>query len=282
MTLSIITVNWNNRDGLAKTLESVSAQTIRPFEFIIIDGGSTDGSVDVIRKHEAIITKWVSEPDKGIYNGMNKGIEFATGEWCLFLNSGDVLCHGKVLEEVVDTGVDADIFCGNIMLMEDLPRQVKAPEKVTLDTLYKRSICHQAAFIRTSILKTHHYDETYRICADRKLFTQALILDNCSYQAIDVNIANYDVDGFSARNRPLYALEKARVMEELFPERIIMDYGTKEFGALYGTTPYEKLFQEIGKRRYRMPIYRLVRGLLSFISLFVPSARFIKHFPKKI
>lgn len=282
MKLSIITVNRNNREGLAATIKSVAAQTIRPYEFIIIDGASDDGGVDVIKQNAAAITKWVSEPDSGIYNGMNKGIAAATGEWCLFLNSGDVFCNESVLENISKTGANADIICGNVILLENPPRRVKAAEVITLDTLYQRSICHQTALIRTTILKDNPYDESYKICADRKLFTKALILDNCTYTPINVDIVNYDIEGFSARNRPLYALEKARVMEELFPERIIKDYGTKEFGALYGTTPYEKLFQEIGKRRYRMPVYRMVRGLLSFIAIFVPSARFIKHFPKKI
>ena len=89
MKLSVITINFNNRDGLRKTIESVVNQTYNDFEYIIIDGGSTDGSVDVIKEYADRIDYWVSEPDKGIYNAMNKGIDVAKGEYCIFMNSGD-------------------------------------------------------------------------------------------------------------------------------------------------------------------------------------------------
>ncbi len=282
MNLTIITVNRNNRKGLADTIKSVSAQTVPPYEFLVIDGASDDGSVDVIRQNQDSITKWVSEPDKGIYNAMNKGIDLATGDWCLFLNSGDRLCNEKVLERILETGADADIICGSTIILENPPRKFTPAESVTLNTLYERAINHQSALIRTTILKKYHYDETYKICADRKLFTQALIFDNCSYAPIDVDIADYDIDGFSSRNRTLSELEKARVMEELLPQRILEDYGRIEFGALYGTSDYEKLFIEIGQRNYRKPIYQIVRSLLLIASWFVPSARFVKNFPRRL
>ena len=282
MNLTIITVNRNNREGLSKTIASVSAQSVPLHEYIVIDGASDDGSIDVIKMNKDHITKWVSEPDKGIYNAMNKAIDLATGDWCLFLNSGDRLCNEKVLERIYETGADEDIICGSTIILEDPPRQFKPAESVTLNTLYERAINHQSALIRTSILKKYHYDESYKICADRKLFTQALIFDNCSYKPIDVDIADYDIDGFSSRNRTLSELEKARVMEELLPQRILRDYGRVEFGALYGTTDYEKLFIEIGQRKYRKPVYYIVRALLRIAGWFVPSARFVKNFPRRI
>ena len=282
MNLSIITVNRNNRDGLYKTISRVSAQTVQPYEFIVIDGASDDGSVDVISQNKETLTKWVSEPDKGIYNAMNKGIDLATGDWCLFLNSGDSLCNEKVLENLAGIDADADIICGSVIILEDPPRRFAPAETVTLNTLYERAINHQSALIRTSILKKYHYDESYKICADRKLFTQALIFDNCSYQPIDIDIADYDIDGFSSRNRTQSELEKARVMEELLPQRILQDYGRVEFGALYGTSDYEKLFLEVGQRRYRKPIYGIVHALLRIAGWFVPSARFVKNFPRRL
>lgn len=96
MKLSIITINYNNREGLRKTIESVVAQTTREFEYIVIDGGSTDGSVDVIKEFSDYIDYWVSEPDKGIYNAMNKGVKVAHGDYCQFLNSGDWLYDSNV------------------------------------------------------------------------------------------------------------------------------------------------------------------------------------------
>ena len=102
MKLSVITINFNNRDGLRKTIESVVKQTYKDFEYIIIDGGSTDGSVDVIKEYADKIDYWVSEPDKGIYNAMNKGIDVAKGEYCIFMNSGDVFFSNDVYNEVYE------------------------------------------------------------------------------------------------------------------------------------------------------------------------------------
>lgn len=99
MKLSIITINFNNEKGLKKTLESVSIQTYKNFEFIIIDGGSTDNSVNIIKEYQPIITYWLSEPDKGIYNAMNKGIAQAHGEYCIFMNSGDTFYDASTIEK---------------------------------------------------------------------------------------------------------------------------------------------------------------------------------------
>ena len=98
--LSIITVNLNKAKGLQKTIESVIFQTFTDYEYIIIDGGSTDGSKQIIEQYADKITYWVSEPDSGIYNGMNKGIKVAKGEYCLFLNSEDYLLSNEILQNV--------------------------------------------------------------------------------------------------------------------------------------------------------------------------------------
>ena len=100
MKISIITINLNNVSGLENTLSSVRAQTFRDFEQIVVDGGSSDGSVDVIRANSDWIAQWISEPDSGIYNAMNKGVRMASGDYLLFLNSGDCLASPKVLENV--------------------------------------------------------------------------------------------------------------------------------------------------------------------------------------
>ena len=103
--LSIITVNRNNAGGLKKTIDSVTAQTYTGFEFIIIDGASEDDSPRIIREHAGRLSYWISEPDNGTYDAMNKGIRAATGEYCLFLNSGDFLIHPGVLEEIFNSKI---------------------------------------------------------------------------------------------------------------------------------------------------------------------------------
>jgi len=282
MTVSIITVNRNNREGLRLTLESVLSQTVPPYEFIVVDGASTDGGVEVLQEYSDRLTWWVSEPDAGIYNAMNKGVAHATGEWCLFLNSGDRLCDPSVMERLDTGGAAADIICGNAVLLDNPPRRKTPPESITMRFLYDGSLCHQSALIRTEILRHTGYDESLRIVADRKLFLQALILDGRSYERVDVDIADYDTTGLSSRNPLASRQEWSRVLEATIPERILEDYGKAVDGQLYGTTPYEGLFLEISRRNYRKPVYRLVRSLLGLVSVFVKSARFARTFPKKL
>lgn len=277
MKLSIITINYNNSEGLRKTIESVVNQTWYDFEYIIIDGGSTDGSVEIIKEYASRIDYWVSEPDKGIYNALNKGLAVAKGEYCNFMNSGDCFYSFSTLEQVFASKPMVDIICGNTFT-----DKLKAPPKtITFDTLFNVSICHQCAFIRTSLMKKYGYDEKYKIVADRKFFLQALIFDNCSYQSIDVDVVKYDITGFSAVNPVLSRLEYDQVLEELIPERIRVDYGNKYKGKLYGDSWYDKLFVEIRIRNYKGLIYFVVVLLLRFLAIFKSSAKFISNYPSK-
>ena len=278
MKLSVITINYNNRDGLRKTIESVVNQTYKDLEYILIDGASTDGSVDVIKEYAGKIDYWVSEPDKGIYNAMNKGIDVAKGEYCIFMNSGDTFCNIETVKAVFEVGEDKDIICGNTMMPD---RQVP-PMEITFNTLYSATICHQCAFIRTELMRKYKYDESLKIVADRKFFLQALIYDNCSYSAIDVDVVNYDVNGLSSNNRAFSDYEYAQVLEELIPERIRMDYGRQSFGVLYGDTDYEKFFFEVGKRNYKTMIYSFSVSILRVFSFFKKSASFSRIFPLKL
>ena len=275
MTISVITVNRNNAAGLRSTIESVITQTETPFEFIIIDGASTDGSAELLKEYAAHITFSVSEPDKGIYNAMNKGIAQAHGDYCIFMNSGDCFCGPDVLKKVAASGAEEDLICGDAIILSEPAAQKIHPEEITFWYLFNGSICHQAAFIRTSLL-AQGYDESLKIVADRKLFLEALVLGGCSYKHIDVNIVNYDVTGFSAMNRFASEQEWETVLHQLLPERILLDYGRGQHGALYGSSEYERLFLEIGRRRWRRPVYRLVRSFLKVMSVFVSSARFVK------
>ena len=110
--LSVITINYNNKNGLIKTINSVINQTYKDFEFIIIDGGSTDGSLEVIQEYSGQINYWVSEPDNGIYHAMNKGIVMAKGEYCNFMNSGDCFFDEQVLKNAFSHNLSVDIFIG--------------------------------------------------------------------------------------------------------------------------------------------------------------------------
>lgn len=223
MKLSIVTVNYNDAAGLERTIKSVLCQTFRDFEFIIIDGGSTDGSVDVIKRYEGRIDYWVSERDGGIYPGMNKGLRQARGEYVNFMNGGDCYHSADVLEKIFAIETGADIITG--AHAENGLRNVGRGGVTMLD-LYKWAIDHQASFIRREVALRHPYDEKYRIVSDWKFFIEALVLDNCSFYYTDTVVVDVDMEGISNTNLELDRQERAAVLKELFPERILADYRT--------------------------------------------------------
>ena len=221
MKLSIITVNYNDSKGLERTINSVISQSFHDYEFIIIDGGSTDDSVDVIRRYGQYIDYWVSEPDGGIYPGMNKGLRQAKGEYVNFMNGGDCYHSADVLEKIFALDIDADIITGTHS--ENGLRNV-GKGGVTMLDLYKWAIDHQASFIRREVAQRHPYDEKYRIVSDWKFFIEALVLDNCSFYYTDTIVVDVDMEGISNTNFELDKKEREAVLKELFPERILEDY----------------------------------------------------------
>ena len=204
MKLSIITINYNNRDGLRKTIESIVNQTCRDFEYIIIDGGSTDGSIDVIKKYADKIDYWVSEPDKGIYNAMNKGIAVAHGEYLNFMNSGDSLYDSTVIGNVRPYLCKSDFYVGNVYVCKD-GHIAEKPLKSTfvkgnlLNQIMFSGIPHQASFIRKdSFERFGYYREDLKIASDFDHFYKAIMLNNASIQPIDLDVAIYDGNGISS------------------------------------------------------------------------------------
>jgi len=228
-TVSIITINLNDAQGLQRTIESVLAQTYKDFEFIIIDGASVDESVSVIQTHAAHIDTWISEPDNGLYAAMNKGIARAKGEYISFMNSGDTFCNAQVLEQVFANQPTADILLGRINIVRsngDIQQDFKIKQTdVSLFSLYLYGIPHQASFVRRTLFEEcGYYDETLKINADWKFFVQALVLHNKSLQHLEVTIANFDDLGISSRNKKRLLEERQQVFKELIPERIRKDY----------------------------------------------------------
>ena len=223
MKYSIITINYNNKDGLETTINSVLEQTYKDFEYIIIDGGSTDGSVEVIKKYAAQIDYWVSEPDKGIYNAMNKGTRKATGDYLNFMNSGDTYHSSSALESIARLHSDDDIIIGGYYETEKGVSHTIPPQDITLLTLLKYTINHQATFIKKSLFDKRLYDESYIIMADAKFNFQSIIIDNCSVKITDCIVSDYDTTGVSS-NYDLYKKERKKFLEELFPQRVLADY----------------------------------------------------------
>lgn len=221
MKLSIITVNYNDAAGLERTIKSVISQTFHDFEFIVIDGGSTDGSVDVIKRYANNIDYWVSEPDGGIYQGMNKGLRQAKGEYVNFMNGGDCFHSPNVLETIFFNNTEADIITGD---HEGSTHPCIGQSGISMLDLFTGAVDHQASFIRREIALRHPYDEKYKIVSDWKFFIEALVIDNCSFTFIPIIVVDVDMNGISNNNTELDKQEREAVLKELFPERILTDY----------------------------------------------------------
>lgn len=225
MLFSIITINYNNQKGLRHTIDSVVSQTCHDYEYIIIDGGSTDESVDVIKENQDKITYWVSEKDKGIYHAMNKGIAKAHGNYCIFMNSGDEFFTSKVLEIVSTHLHGEDIVVGKVVSMRDNSIIFNPPDReISLYYLYSGTIPHQSSFIRLELQKKYLYDESLKIVSDWKFFLQSVIIYNCSIKYIEEIISKFDLDGISTSNPEAMWKEKESVLKELFPARLLADY----------------------------------------------------------
>ncbi|MCD7924184.1 MAG: glycosyltransferase [Bacteroides sp.] len=263
---SIITINYNNKEGLKKTIASVLNQTYKEFEYIIIDGGSTDGSVEVIKEYADKIDYWVSESDSGIYNAMNKGVLKAHGEYLNFMNSGDCFHDLFVLQKVVDASLEQDILIGKTFCPKI--NQVKgfSGDDVSMMDLYRDHPSHQAAFIKRELFDSYLYDESFSIASDWLFFIQTLVLQNCSYKKIDYIIADYDMEGISSTNADLYVKEETLIMKRVLPERVFKDYVTYK----YVESPLLELIPELNKTagfnsmicslvRFLMRIYRFIK-----------------------
>lgn len=226
MRLSIITVNYNNREGLVRTARSVVEQKFSDFEWIVVDGGSTDGSVGVIQEYADRIAWSVSEPDGGIYEAMNKGLERASGEYVQFLNSGDSFIDQTVLDKVFcDLGL-ADVNYGDQWCIHDgeVNEKRQYPEIMDLAYLFRNPLGHQASFIRTDIAKAHPYRVKYTISADRAFFLE-LYLSGASFHHIDLPIVFFDTDGIGSREdtKEQRREQLQQIKRELLAPRVVED-----------------------------------------------------------
>lgn len=226
MKISIITINYNNAIGLERTIKSVISQDFKDYEYIIIDGGSNDGSVDIIEKYADEIDFWVSEPDKGIYNAMNKGVSHAHGEYLNFMNSGDCYHANTVLKEINNKLNGEDIIIGRCCNAETkmIYKSLIPGQSVTMMTMMKEMINHQSTFYHYTIFDKHQYDEKFKIISDWKVNLQSIVMDNCKIKVIDTFIVDYDMTGISTINSELFQKERKMVLDELIPPRIQEDY----------------------------------------------------------
>lgn len=236
MKLSIITINRNNAIGLEKTLQSVNIQTFRNFEHIVIDGASTDGSVEIIKHltNGSIRRIWVSEPDSGIYNAMNKGIRMATGDFIQILNSGDMLAADDVEERMSaflssQASPQPSIFYGNMVKCFPDGRRMRdrcfAGQDITFLGMFTGTLNHNPAWIRRDLFEKYgYYDESLKIVSDWKWYMQAIILGEEKPVYVDMDVTLFDMTGISETNKALDRDERKKVLVELFPQTVLADY----------------------------------------------------------
>ena len=250
MQLSIITINRNNAAGLEKTLKSVASQTCKDFEHIIIDGASTDNSVEVIKQYientnnqpsgllsgvEAPIThhqiKWISEPDKGIYNAMNKGIRMASGDYIEILNSGDSLCDEHVVERMLAALEEKkypEILYGN--MIKQWPdgrthRDCCEKGRLTMLSFYHGTLNHDPTYIRRNLFeKFGYYNESLKIVSDWEWYLKAIPLGGVQPVYVNLDVTIFDMTGVSESNTAYWKVERRPVLEREVPPMILADY----------------------------------------------------------
>ena len=218
MLLSIITVNLNNKAGLQKTIESVLNQQAACFEYIIIDGGSTDGSKEVIENAQHQFSYWVSEKDEGIYHAMNKGIKLAKGDFILLLNSGDCLYHANSISILSQhLNHSGDIYYTDVMLNTHPPRLKRYPEKLTVDFFLSTSLCHQTTVISKKIFQQLGlYDCRYNLIADWLLLLRSFQQNKSFTYIPDIILAYFDPGGIS-NNFELNQKQRAIALKDNLP-----------------------------------------------------------------
>jgi glycosyltransferase involved in cell wall biosynthesis len=221
LKLSIITVNLNNKEGLQKTIESVINQTYDDFEYIIIDGGSDDGSLNILTEYSKRITYWISEADSGIYNAMNKGIKQAKGEYCLFLNSGDYLVSKETLKDVFSYNYLEDFIYGDIEYINEngIKFISNLPEKLNILFFYTSSLWHQATFIKRNFFyENNFYNENNKLVSDWEFFLRRIIIGKASYKKINLVVTYYDMyNGLSVKNNELRLIELKELSRQIIP-----------------------------------------------------------------
>lgn len=259
MKLSIITINYNNFEGLRRTVDSVMSQTWRDFEWILVDGGSTDGSKELIEEiaanPDSNISWWCSEPDKGIYNAMNKGIAHAKGEYLNFMNSGDYYYSASILNQffsLVGTKLGIDVFYGDHIRYDGkMEKILKSPELFAFSTLLKYGMNHQASFISRALFEKEQYDESLKIVSDWKMFVKWM-LSGKHFQYVALTICYFEGGGLCTTNEKMILQEKEIVLSSLLSSNIAIDIQELES---------YKVFEEVAEIRNLIAERRLFRRI---------------------
>ena len=228
-TVSIITINFNNVSGLNRTMQSVLSQTYKQLEYIVIDGGSTDGSVAFIEEQRRQLAYAVSEPDKGVFDAQNKGLLRATGDYVLVLNSGDELADANVVSDIFTNQQHCDIVYGNMIIVNaDGKSEISfMPEQITIEHMFRDTLWHPVSFVKNSFLhQVGLYDISYSIVADYDWFLRAIFLRQASLKYTNRVISVFYLGGISSDpvNDKKIRYERRRAQVSVFDEQVVAGY----------------------------------------------------------
>lgn len=257
--ISVVTVSYNAIRTISKTITNVLSQKYPNLEYIVIDGGSTDGTFDILIEYSSHFTYWVSEPDRGIYYAMNKAINIATGEWIIFMNAGDLFV-GNVLNKIFSEEIDntIDVIYGDTIIKYPFGDAYVFADFFA-DNDINLPFCHQSAIVRTKYMKKKYFDPKYKVAADYNFF-YSLYKEGRFFLYVSMPIALYDSIGFSANRvfetfievseiratntgikykvRRLYFLLR-RLVVAVIPDVFINNYRRRK----YAISNYDKLME---------------------------------------
>lgn len=251
-TLTVVTVTYNAAKDLERTIQSVISQTYFPhIEYIIIDGNSKDTTVEIIKKYESYLSYWASEPDKGIYDAMNKGIKIAKGAWINFMNAGDIFTTNTTVADILAEDIATfDIIYGNyIVAYQTFKSNIYTPKE--LSAFYSgMPVNHQSIFMKTEVARLHLYDLTYKIACD---YEQLLYFYSSGkvFHHTDRFIAEFAYGGLSTTRKLLYLNEQMTILEKykpdatlaVFKKKIVKEKILSTLRMLLPIAVFEKLIQ---------------------------------------
>ncbi|ERJ60632.1 glycosyltransferase family 2 protein [Sphingobacterium paucimobilis] len=267
---SVVTINYNNKEGLSNTIQSVTSQKYSDVEYIVIDGGSDDGSISVIEEYREQIDCIVIEKDKGIYDAMNKGIERSTGDYLIFMNSGDTFFDSETISTYVDHVDDkSDILYGDAMGVKNGIEIMRLQQPKELDVSFWlfHSINHQASAISKNIFDRFgvYSDKRQVITVDWQYFIKIYLKDGVKFKYINQILCNYDLGGVSS---DVALSQQHRLERESFIEKKLPEYW-QTYQLLYDRKQ-KRTEQYFYIKQFPMA-FKILKGLMSIILVFLPK-----------
>ncbi len=260
MKFSVITINLNNREGLERTIKSITTQSATDFELIVVDGGSTDGSLKVAESYSSSIHFFVSEPDRGVYDAQNKGILNSNGDYVIFMNSGDEFASDNSLSLMERSLGDEDFAFGDVMIRKDkaVTQLKKYTPTLTPHFLLNDTICHQTMIFKRSVFeKWGLYDLSYSIAADYEFLLRMILSHSARYKYINETIAIVDAGGISDQRESGLSVwyERRKAQKKYFPGDLLYE-NTR------GESDFRNLLKGIMYHLYRI---KLTKGFVRFV-----------------